>query len=95
MSYGDAGEDYYHFTPKQAGDAAAITGSAAGTATAIGAGGAIASLGSIGIAALGTAISVPLFPVIGTGVAIAGTAAAVIGACSAGDAVEDHIGNVS
>ena len=82
-------------TKKDIGDAAAIgTGVAASIATA-GTGTAIASLGSIGIAALGGAISKPLFPIIGTAVIVAGVPAAIIAGCAAGDAVEDHMDNVS
>ncbi len=80
----DGVESTTHITPlmrRNAADTTAAAGSLITGAASYGVGSAIAGLGSIGIAGLGTAISIPLFPVIGlvAGLAVfaAGTTAVV------------------
>ena len=84
----DGEEHLTEITPKMKRKAATTITYGGGAATglaATGLGSAIASLGSIGIAGLGTAISLPLFPVLG---AVAGVAAAGAGLAAVVSAAE-------
>ena len=89
--YEDGTEDMTPITDTmraKAADRVAIGGSIASGAAGWGIGSAIASLGSIGIAGLGTAISIPLFPVIGGAAAIAAAGAGIVAVTKAADAIE-------
>ena len=59
---------------------ASVTTAVTTSVAALTAGSAIASLGSIGIAGLGTAIAVPLFPIIGGALTITGFVGGVVAA---------------
>ena len=87
----DGVESSTTITPKMKRDAAdvtAATGSIITGAASYGIGSAIAGLGSIGIAGLGTAISIPLFPVIGVVAGIAACAAGVTAAVAVAETID-------
>lgn len=73
---------------RDAADVTAATGSIITGAASYGIGSAIAGLGSIGIAGLGTAISIPLFPVIGVVAGIATCAAGLTAAVAVSETID-------